>query len=32
MDEQPFAAKPWPSLKNVRVFYDFFKEHGGHFE
>ncbi len=31
MDELPFAAKKWTSLKNVRLFYDFFTQHSDEF-
>lgn len=31
MDEAPFEAKKWTSLKNVRVFHDFFVEHADEF-
>ena len=27
LDENPATVKPWTSLKNVRVYHDFFKQH-----
>jgi len=27
MDEETVDVKPWSQLKNVRAYYDFFKEH-----
>ncbi len=31
MDENPVDVKRWTQLENVRVYYDFFKEHEGEF-
>ena len=31
-DEDPVDVKKWTQLKNVRAFYDFFKEHGNEFK
>ena len=32
MDARPVTVRPWTQLKNVRVFYDFFREHTPDFE
>lgn len=31
LDEEPVDVKRWTELKNVRAYYDFFKEHGDEF-
>jgi predicted ATPase len=32
LDNTPPGVKNWTEIKNVRIFYDFFKEHRGEFE
>ena len=32
LDEDPVDVKRWTELENVRVYYEFFREHEGEFE
>jgi hypothetical protein len=31
LDSVPVTEKKWTELENVRIYYDFFKEHGREF-